>query len=238
MDEYKILYYVELLSIPINSRFTVQDIESNYKMLSKIYHPDMNKVENSHHKFLKLNEARDFLVDNYADVIETLSKHNNLKKAEKHSFESSKEVISSKTKSINFKEEVSNVYRQELVFLYFFNISLFLGQQVIAIPSTEDVFLGMLIAVIVHTALAIIIAIPMIFQIQKIKNSNQVELRNSSLYSFMQLRGFIIFGIILVTIGTVSIISDFVGDPNYYTGEGVFTALIGIYYIFGRVKKN
>ena len=69
-----IFEYLNVLAIPKDSDFTVNDIENHYRMLSKMYHPDMKKVKNSDQRFIQVKEARDFLVDNFEEIKSTLSK--------------------------------------------------------------------------------------------------------------------------------------------------------------------
>ena len=69
---------LKILAIPNDSEFTVNDIENHYRMLSKMYHPDMKKVKNSDERFIKIKEARDFLVDNF-DVIKLTIKESSTK---------------------------------------------------------------------------------------------------------------------------------------------------------------
>ncbi len=56
MNTYKVVYYLEMLSIPLESKFTVSDIEYNHRTLAKIYHLDMNEVDNSHPRFIKIKK--------------------------------------------------------------------------------------------------------------------------------------------------------------------------------------
>lgn len=74
MDINLIFNYLSVLAIPTDSDFSINDIENHYRMLSKMYHPDMKKVHNSNERFILIKEARDFLVNNFVEIKQIISK--------------------------------------------------------------------------------------------------------------------------------------------------------------------
>ncbi|MGI6781933.1 MAG: J domain-containing protein [Acholeplasmataceae bacterium] len=64
----KIRHYLDVLGIPYDADFTIDDIESFYRTQSKVLHPDAGKVRNSHEKFIELTKARDYMKDNIGYV--------------------------------------------------------------------------------------------------------------------------------------------------------------------------
>ncbi|PKL01062.1 MAG: hypothetical protein CVV56_02075 [Tenericutes bacterium HGW-Tenericutes-1] len=60
--------YLDILGIPYDVDFTMDDIRSSYKTRSKFFHPDFGKVVDSEKKFIELKRAEEFLLDNYDEV--------------------------------------------------------------------------------------------------------------------------------------------------------------------------
>lgn len=81
--------YLDILAIPIDSDFTIDDIKNSHKTRAKIFHPDMNKVEGANDKFQTLQRAYSYLIDNYDfikdylkndTVDQTIKNNGNIKK--------------------------------------------------------------------------------------------------------------------------------------------------------------
>ncbi|MCR4898419.1 MAG: J domain-containing protein, partial [Acholeplasmatales bacterium] len=65
----EIIEYIVVLELDIKKPYTYDDVENNYKQLSKIYHPDTAiKRYKDGKKFMLLNEARAYLIDNFEYV--------------------------------------------------------------------------------------------------------------------------------------------------------------------------
>ena len=61
----EIIEYLVLLELNINEAYTIDNILNNYKELAKLYHPDTSiKRYKDGNKFIKLNEAKDYLINN------------------------------------------------------------------------------------------------------------------------------------------------------------------------------
>ena len=74
----KIISYLNLLELPLDRRINKEDVEKQYRILALalIYHPDVSsKHNNSDDKFIKLQEAHDFIIDNI-DYINFLIENN------------------------------------------------------------------------------------------------------------------------------------------------------------------
>lgn len=61
----KIRYYLDLLGIPVNSNFSIVDVDNFYQTQANIVHPNANKVENAHEKYSDLTRARDYIKNNF-----------------------------------------------------------------------------------------------------------------------------------------------------------------------------
>lgn len=68
MDINQVRIYLSILAIPLDIDFTKNDIISSYKTRSKLFHPDLNKSNNSNSKFIELNDAYNFILDNFDAV--------------------------------------------------------------------------------------------------------------------------------------------------------------------------
>jgi len=68
MDINQVRRCLSILAIPLDIDFTKNDIISSYKTRSKLFHPDLNKSNNSNSKFIELNDAYNFILDNFDAV--------------------------------------------------------------------------------------------------------------------------------------------------------------------------
>ena len=65
----EIIEYIVVLELDIKKPYSIEDVENNFKQLSKIYHPDISIDRYKDGKrFMLLNEARAYLIDNYEYV--------------------------------------------------------------------------------------------------------------------------------------------------------------------------
>lgn len=68
-DNIQIISYLNLLELPTNKPITEEDVQSSYRKLSKIYHPDVaNDRYKDGKKFIQLQEAREYLISNISEV--------------------------------------------------------------------------------------------------------------------------------------------------------------------------
>lgn len=65
MEEKIIKEYLDILGIPYDVEFTIEDIKSCFRTRSKFYHPDLGKVHDSEKKFIKLKRAEEYLLSNF-----------------------------------------------------------------------------------------------------------------------------------------------------------------------------
>lgn len=79
MDINQVRRYLSILAIPLDIDFTKNDIISSYKTRSKLFHPDLNKSNNSNSKFIELNDAYNFILDNF-DAVKKILKSDETKK--------------------------------------------------------------------------------------------------------------------------------------------------------------
>lgn len=68
----KIKKYLNIIGLPYDSNFSIDDIQTLYRAKAKILHPDARKVDNAHEKFIELKNAKDYLEQNYENVLETI----------------------------------------------------------------------------------------------------------------------------------------------------------------------
>ena len=75
--------YLIILGLDQEESITEKLIKDKYRELAKLYHPDTNRKTASSAQFIKITEAKDYLIDNieYANIYlqqkESSKKHNN-----------------------------------------------------------------------------------------------------------------------------------------------------------------
>lgn len=68
-DLIKVISYLTLLELSIDSKITEEQVKTAYRRLSKIYHPDLsNERYKDGKKFIQLQEAKDYLINNLSYV--------------------------------------------------------------------------------------------------------------------------------------------------------------------------
>ena len=102
--ENKVRYYLDMLAIPFDADFDESDILNNYRMLSKIYHPDKQKVSNGDRKFIEITEAKDFILNNFSKIksFQNIKKNSNNNYADQTVYQhEKKEIIAFKLNKVN-----------------------------------------------------------------------------------------------------------------------------------------
>lgn len=60
--------HLKMLNIPLDVDFSLQDIQMAYKLMSKLYHPDLNKATNSGAIMVMINLAYEFIQENFNEI--------------------------------------------------------------------------------------------------------------------------------------------------------------------------
>ena len=75
-DVYKAIRYIQLLELNDDEDITIEDVNNAYRQLSKIYHPDIaNSRYGDGKKFVELQEAKDYLLENIEEVKHLVCKY-------------------------------------------------------------------------------------------------------------------------------------------------------------------
>lgn len=53
------LFHLNVLKIPIDVDFTLNDVNQAYRYLANLYHPDKNKTTSANEKMTQINESYD-----------------------------------------------------------------------------------------------------------------------------------------------------------------------------------
>lgn len=233
MDKLLVYSYMDLLAIPRDADFSIQDIESNFKMLSKIYHPDMKKVDNAEIKFIELKNAKDYLITHYAMIKELIGEHKSPVK--------NKTKSNSDTQTLNqpYEQGIDVIVRIELLMVTFISLAGLIGQTLIAYPSSDEDYLGILMGFVVISLIALFMGFDYMIRIKKLKvKMDAFNTKDMAFYSEKHMKNYKIFAYALIVFGSISALSDFLTDPEYYTGEGFLLIFIGLYYLIGRFDKK
>ncbi|MFA5290649.1 MAG: DnaJ domain-containing protein, partial [Candidatus Izemoplasmatales bacterium] len=57
-----------ILNIPLDVDFSLSDIQSAYKLMAKLYHPDSGKSSNANDMMVKINNARDYIEEHFIEI--------------------------------------------------------------------------------------------------------------------------------------------------------------------------
>ena len=70
----EVIKNLKLLNIPLDVDFSLSDVQNSYRVLAQMYHPDANKLKNSHDKMVAINLAKEYNINNF-DAIKALKLH-------------------------------------------------------------------------------------------------------------------------------------------------------------------
>lgn len=68
IDIKEVLAHLEILNIPKDVDYSIDDLERSYKLMAKFYHPDINKSSNSEEKMKIINSSYKYLKDNFTQI--------------------------------------------------------------------------------------------------------------------------------------------------------------------------
>jgi hypothetical protein len=68
LDSKTVIESLEMMGLPLDVMFTLDDVKSHFRMMSNLYHPDKRKTDNAEVKFKKLKEAEDFILANFEQI--------------------------------------------------------------------------------------------------------------------------------------------------------------------------
>lgn len=62
------LYHLNILKIPVDVDFTLQDIQQAYRYLANLYHPDKNKTIFANEKMTQINDSYNWVFTHIDEI--------------------------------------------------------------------------------------------------------------------------------------------------------------------------